>query len=845
MRHNLILSALAVLSAGTFAFAQSKADSIAVAQETASVAPEKTRTDSLGAIDYAYGMQPLLDSAAVNILRHRMDSIRETCGRPTVALVLSGGGARGSAHVGALQYIEEVGIPVDIVLGTSMGGLVGGFYAMGYSPAEMKDVLKRADWNYALNDEIPKEYLSYMSQDYKERYLFALPFYSSRDTLRMSKMQRSGKRTIRESLEKLRKEDKASGINGRKKGGMLNSVPFGLYQGQNVYNIINYLAVGYQGEMSFSKLPIPYICVTADMVTGKPKVWYSGKLPTAMRGTMSIPMLFTPIKMDDMVLVDGGIRDNYPVDIAKLVGADYVVGVDLSKGYRDASRLNNMLDLTSATIEMLGRDSYERNSGGADVEIRPNTQEFGMLSFEDEAIDTLVQRGYAAARSQGDKLRALKAKVGGGSKQLCAPKATNLATTKVSVSAIEIEGVTTAEKQYILKMLDKDITKKFGKDDVEDLEAQIVGTGAFELVTYRMDGDGEPYTLVFECRKGPRSRLGIGARADTETMASLLLNLGINVNSISGSALDATVRLSNSPCINLLYYYSMPSGLTINAEAFYGYHNDIRFNMFNDNNIWGTTYFHQLWQQIYLSNINWKWMDLSVGVLNEYIKGSMLSSGEIQDKYGFMENTYKYYDGWDANDLLNLFAWTDIKTMDDSYFPTRGISFHGEVNWYFASLKEKLEKPFFIAKCDFKAVIPITGKFHALPFASARTIFGENKLCTYYANVIGGRMAGRFMDHQVPFAGINGIFYLPKMMGIAGAELRYNISGPHYLSAIANYGTASDKFSHSADNATKQHFFGAALQYSYNAMFGPVTFDVHWSDLTKKFGIYASIGYDF
>ena len=123
---------------------------------------------------------------------------------------------------------------------------------------------------------------------------------------------------------------------------LLGSLPSGFATGQNVNNIFSSLTVGYQDYMDFMDLPIPFVCVATEMVTAKPKIWYEGKLNTALRSTMSIPGVFAPVKVDGMVLVDGGMRDNYPTDLAKEMGADIIIGVDLSSGFRDYSRLNNL-----------------------------------------------------------------------------------------------------------------------------------------------------------------------------------------------------------------------------------------------------------------------------------------------------------------------------------------------------------------------------------------------------------------------------------------------------------------------------------------------------------------------
>ena len=178
----------------------------------------------------------------------------------------------------------------------------------------------------------------------------------------------------------------------------MGSLPSGMVYGQNVGNIFSAMSVGYQDEIDFYKdLPIPFLCVATDLVTGTAKIWTKGKLNTALRSTMSIPGLFTPVKVDGMVLVDGGMRNNYPTDLAKKCGADIVIGVNLSSGYKDYSEINNIGDIIGTSIDMMGRPSFENNQNIPDVSIKPDLHEFTMLSFDTKSIDTIIGRGYEAA----------------------------------------------------------------------------------------------------------------------------------------------------------------------------------------------------------------------------------------------------------------------------------------------------------------------------------------------------------------------------------------------------------------------------------------------------------------
>ena len=338
-----------------------------------------------------YCIDPVADSISMSEFRSYLDSIRKE--RPTVALVLSGGGAKGASHIGVIHYLDSLKIPVDVVLGTSMGGLVGALYALGYTAHEMDSLIRTIDWNMALSDKVPREYVSYSQKKYKEKILLSFPFYYAKQDYLDRKAAERGYETPDHRHGELRlgagKDDAVSVV----KDNLKSSLPSGLAYGQNVNNLLSSLTVGYQDNMHFIDLPVPFVCVATDMVSAKPKIWYRGGLKTAMRSTMSIPGVFAPVKVDGMVLVDGGMRNNYPADLAMEMGADIIIGVDLSSGYRTYGGLNDLKDIIGQGVDMLGRESYEKNVGIPDVTVKPDLPEYNMMSFDDKSIDVIIRRG--------------------------------------------------------------------------------------------------------------------------------------------------------------------------------------------------------------------------------------------------------------------------------------------------------------------------------------------------------------------------------------------------------------------------------------------------------------------
>ena len=209
--------------------------------------------------------------------------------RKKVGVVLSGGGAKGMAHIKALKVIEEAGIPIDYIAGTSMGAIVGGLYAIGYTTEQLDSMVRKQDWTFLLSDRIKRSAMSLTDRERSEKYTVSIPFTKT-------------------------PKDAATG---------------GLMKGQNLANLFSDLTVGYHDSIDFNKLPIPFACVAANVVNGEQIVFHDGILSTAMRASMAIPGVFTPVRQDSMVLVDGGIVNNYPADVVKAMGADIIIGVDV------------------------------------------------------------------------------------------------------------------------------------------------------------------------------------------------------------------------------------------------------------------------------------------------------------------------------------------------------------------------------------------------------------------------------------------------------------------------------------------------------------------------------------
>lgn len=773
----------------------------------------------------ADSVSPEADSVAIAKMRRHLDGIRKSKHRPTVALVLSGGGAKGSAHIGVKKLLDEMRIPVDVICGTSMGGLMGGMMALGYDCEFLDSLLRNQNWGTTLTDKVDAKYIPYSTKKYKSTFFLSIPFhYKDEDFAeRISEQERH--------------------FRGARQGtnSFLSSLPAGYVNGFNVNNFLSSLSVGYQDSLDFKNLPIPFFCVASDMVSCKAKNWSSGSINQALRSTMGIPGLFNPVRSNAMVLVDGGTRNNFPTDIANAMGADIIIGVDLSDERPTYSEVNSALDLVSQFITMLGNDSFQKNREGCDIFIKPNLSGFNMLSFSPEAVDTIINRGYQAALRHKDELQALKDSLGKDSEPyLNGRKATDIGRRFVKVSGIVFKGVSDKESRFLQRKIDLIAGQSVDASIVNDAMCKIQATGAFSAVTYSLLGTEEPYVLEFNCRKSPIHQFGLSFRADTEEYPSLALNLGLNTRSLIGSKLDLTGKFGLSSFIQAHYMLDLPYVPTINVKTSVSW---IRPNLVsNGTSMTGNVKMFTHNGSIYFSNLNWTRCDIQAGIQSRMT--DIRDNTPLGQIISVMYQPHSCYFG--------AFAKLSTYTLDNAYFPSRGHFLKIGADFDFAKYKDPGYRPVILLNADFKFVIPAADIFAIIPDLHYRgrfynspdrepSCFSFNHMITY-----GGMMEGRYSETQVPFIGFCDVRQSDKTnLALANIDFRFKVAKNFYASLI---GGIAQEFNHlrELDNIkSSPRFFGAGAEIAYNSILGPLKFNVHWSDFNHRWQAYFSAGFDF
>lgn len=762
--------------------------------------------------------------------------------RPKVGLVLSGGGAKGAAHVGVLKYLEDNGIPIDYIAGTSMGSVVGGMYALGYSTDEILDVLSSADWNRLISNEVDRRKISFTRKLENETMAFTVPF----------------------SLK--HKEDMQSRT-------FKNSLPKGFVTGDNIINLFNSLAVGYVDSLSFGQLPIPFLCIATDMLSGEAAVLDKGEFTKALRASMAIPVLFDPVKMNQTLYTDGGLTCNFPAEQCKAMGADYVIGVSMSPGLEDdPENLSSVLSQIKQLKEIMTDKDFDRYHEQCDIFISPDLKGVGMLSFDAESVARVTQSGYEAASAQAEKFEALKRVVFLQStdsvpKKINRKKAVNIIRNKVLISGIEFVGVSKELDKWMRRVCRVDVGDVVNKNDIDESVSIYYGTGNFKSVTYTLHEDpvtSDGYILRFNLVEKNPHDFGLGFRFDSQDMLSVLLHVGINSNRMSGFKTNLDAKLGGNQWLKLNVSY----GHLLYPKINFAYHfRNSELDVYDMDQLEMNEKFLQHKFRVYLSENHTRTFSVGAGLEMELMTPRKVM---YSDKIATQEADYK------GVNTLGTFAYFAFDNLNKNRFATRGVKGRVDFNWKDCTFTTKGISKFQMASLvyGFEGYVPvIKDRFVLVPQLYGSFLFGKGAVSgqeggwndlfkgpvpmyPYLNNIIGGAEMGRYIDHQLPFIGVNKTSFAFNNLAIARLDMRVRVHKNHYLTAMVNYARSSIDFHNffeknggllwgSLYDYNASNWWGAGIRYSLDTKIGPLEFDISSSNISKSVNLYFSLGYFF
>ena len=722
--------------------------------------------------------------------------------RKKVGVVLSGGGAKGMAHIGVLKVLEEAGIPVDVITGTSMGSIVGGLYAIGYNANSLDSIVRMQDWSYVITD---KENMRNQSIDDRKK----------QNTYIISTGLAIGKRAENAG---------------------------GLIKGKNLAELFQRLCTGYTDSLDFSKdLRIPFACVATNIIDNSEVDFHSGRLPQAMRASMSIPAAFSPVRLGDMVLVDGGLKNNYPADLAREMGADIIIGVTVQTDPKVADDLEGTMSILNQIIDINCKNKVEENLEITDLHLQVDTRGYSTASFSATAIDTLIMRGEEIARQHWDDIMALKKRIGIDDSfrpKKYYPLRPQVLTEKRYVTGFTFENMTPQAERYLRQKFHLNKT-----DSIDaELEQQLTTTMRVDLfyqtAECRMEPDGDGLRVVLSAGNRKTLQLHAGIRFDTEEYAALQLGLDIPLNTSMPVNTDVTVRLGKN-IMTRAEITVHPRSFTRPTLSYTFYRKDVDVYMQGkrDYNI----QYNQMQAEFLPLNFDLRNFNIQMGLRWDYMHYRS-KLGSDQSKQITLKNEH----------FFSYRARITYNSEDNWYFPTRGARFKAEYAYVtndFAKLNvrdadgNKLgRKPGMNeVNANWCISFALTKRFTLQPMLYGRLLFGD-VVPAVFGNTVGGEWFGHYVEQQMPFAGIGHLEYLNRHFMAAQLQAQERIGNHHYFLLRVAGGQQADKLKNLFDNKT---LFGAQVAYYYNTMFGPVGATLGYSNHTKKTYFYLNLGFEF
>ena len=722
--------------------------------------------------------------------------------RKKVAVVLSGGGAKGMAHIGVLKVLERAGIPIDIITGTSMGSIIGGLYAIGYNAQALDSIVRKQDWSYVITDKEDLRNQSLIDRKKQNTYVF-----STGVTI--------GKRDMNAG---------------------------GLIRGKNLAELFQHLCIGYTDSLDFNHdLLIPFACVATNIMDNSEVVFHRGRLPQAMRASMAIPAAFSPVRIGNMVLVDGGLKNNYPVDVARDMGADIVIGVTLSGKPKTAEDIGGTMSIVGQIIDVNCVNKYEENKAMTDLHMNVDPRNFSTASFTATAIDSLIRYGEEEAMAHWEEILALKKRIGIDESfrtPIHHPLRPQVMTEKMCVKSFTFENMTQPAEQFL--------RQKFHLSKIDSIDAEL---GQELTTSMRVDlfyqtaecrfvpvDDGVNVILLAGDRKSVQ--LHAGMRYDTEEYAALQLGLDIPFKTAVPFYTDITLRLGKRMMARGEITLH-PRSFTRPTLSYTFRRNDVDVYIRGD--IDYNIRYNQSQTELVPFNFNLRHFNLQGGLRWDYLYYRNKLGSETAQQIS-LENEH----------IISYRARLSYNSEDDWYFPTRGARFNGEYAYVtndFAKLNARADDGTKLGKktgmteisANWRMSFALNNRLTFQPMIYGRMLFGSY-VPPILANTIGGNWFGRQMEQQMPFAGIGNMEYVEQQFVALQLQAQERIGTNHILLLRLAGAQQAEKTKKIFDD---RPLLGAQVGYYYKTMFGPLGGTFGYSNHTKKPYFFLNLGYEF
>ena len=716
---------------------------------------------------------------------------QETTKHPKIGLVLSGGGAKGFAHIGVLKILEKAGVKIDFIGGTSMGAVVGGLYASGYSATQIDSIFYNTDFNQLLQDYIPRSSKSFYEKRNDEMYAITLPF-------------------------------------NRFKIG----IPIALSKGMYNYNLLSKLTHKVRDVRDFSKLPIPFLCVATDIEKGEPVVLRSGYLAQAMLASSAFPSLFSPVEIDGKLLIDGGVVNNYPVDEIRKMGADIIIGVDVQDDLKDRNALKDatriLVQITNLDMIKVMKDKIKLT----DIYIKPDVSNYGVISFNDGR--EIIKKGEEAAMGIYEQIKKLA-----DTTEVYHVNSVKVKKEYLQIKDISLYNLENYTRAYVLGKLHFINGSKISYEDLKTGINNINATQNFSRISYTIEGkQGEDILKLYLTENAIKTFLKFGIHYDGLYKSAILANITQKKSLFKNDVASFEIGLGDNIRYNFDYY--------IDNGFYWSFGIKSHYNTFNKNL---TTDFSNgaLLTQLGLNSINIDFSDLTnqAYLQTVFIQKFLIGAG-IEHKYLKIQsdNLGQTNRTFEKSSYASVFGYLKYDSFDDKLFPKKGWLFSGDIQSYLYSSDYTHQfNRYSIAKGEIGIVKSFYNKVTLKAQSEAGFSIGKNSI-HFFDFILGGYGFNTINNFRhfygYDFLNISADSYIKSCF-----TLDFEIYKKNHINFAANYANVEDNLFTNGNWLSKPKYSGYAIGYGLESVVGPIEIKYSWSPELNKGFTYFSVGFWF
>jgi NTE family protein len=710
--------------------------------------------------------------------------------KPKIGLVLSGGGAKGLAHIGVLKEIEKAGIKLDYIGGTSMGAVIGGLYACGYSASELDSIFRGTNFDELLQDFVPRNNKTFYEKRNDEMYAFSLPF----------------------------KKFKLS-------------VPKGISKGLYNYNLISKLTHSYRYVRDFNQLKIPFVCIATNVETGEEKIFHEGPLPLVLSASGAFPSLFSPVEIYGKLYIDGGIANNYPVEEVRKMGADIIIGVDVQDGLKDREKLTGATGVLVqiSNFQMIEKMKEKRKQ--TDIYIKPDIEGFSVISFDDGK--EIVKRGEQAAQSVKEQLLKIGSKA-----PIILPKFK--IADSIYIKSIGINGLKDYTRAYVMGKLRFRPEEKISYTDLHSGINNLNSTQNFSAINYSIfKEDNKGDVLYLDIKENPiKTFLKFGLHYDDLFKSAALVNVSQKNLLFTNDIASMDIILGDNFRYNFDYYrdngfywsFGIKSKLNrFKRQSKTDFRDSYLLNSISLKSI--DLDYLDLTNQIYVQTIFAQKFLIGLGLEHQYIN---IASNSFKE-----ERTYI-----DKSNYLSAFGFLKYDSFNNKYFPKKGWYFFADAQSFITSSNYNNDfNRYSIVKAD-AAIVQNFFKKIAVKFQSEIGFTIGKDANNIFDFALGG-YGFNPVNNIRPFYGYDYLSLSGNTYLKAAITIDYEFLKKNHLNLVANYSNIGKNIFEDDTWISKPLYSGYSLGYGLETLIGPVEIKQSWSPETGSSYTWFSVGFWF